>query len=79
VRPSPSTGPVTIEYELARDAAIQVDILDVQGRLVASPAHGPQGAGRHGVVWPGMVHGGFYLVRYRYPGGEDRRRLVLTR
>lgn len=79
VRPSPSTGPVTIEYELGRDAGVDIDVFDVQGRRVASLARGPQSAGPHTVVWPASVRGGLFLVRYRYPGGEDRRRLVLTR
>ena len=76
VRPSPSRGPITIEYDLSRDAAIEIDIFDVQGRLVASPARGVHGSGRHAVTWSASA--GLYLVRYRYPGGEDRKRLVLV-
>jgi len=84
VGPIPASGPVRIEFELAREAAIELEIFDIQGRLVASPARGAWPAGRHVVEWSGMVAGaraagGIYLVRYRYPGGEDRRRLVRTR
>jgi hypothetical protein len=77
VGPSPAPGPVRIEFELSRAAPIELDVFDVQGRLVASPAHGAWPAGRHVVAWSGPV-GGLYLVRYRYPGGEDRRRVVRT-
>jgi hypothetical protein len=83
IGPSPSSGPVQIEFELAHQAAIALDVFDVQGRLVASPAGGVWPAGRHAVEWSGLSRsarfaGGVYLVRYRYPGGEDRRRLIRT-
>ena len=82
VRPSPSRGPFTIEFELARESAISVDVFDVQGRLVASPARGVRPAGRHTVEWSCLAGGaraaGLYLVRYRFPGGQAHRRIVLT-
>jgi hypothetical protein len=79
--PNPSAGPVRIEFGLRIAASIEIDVFDVQGRVVASPARGVWPAGKHTVVWSGMVGASFsaagmYLVRYRYPGGEDRRRLV---
>ena len=80
---NPSRGPVQIEFELRERAAIQLDVFDVQGRLVASLARGVWPAGRHTVEWSGLagnarLPGGLYLVRYRYPGGEDKRRVVRT-
>jgi len=83
VGPSPARGTVRIEFELARDAAIQVDVFDVLGRLVASPARGVWPAGLHAVGWNDASAGlrvaaGVYLVRYRYPGGEARRRVLVT-
>ena len=81
VGPSPSDGPVRIEFDLAHQAGIALEVFDVQGRLVASPAQGVWPAGRHAATWPSdgarMVCG-VYLVRYRYPGGEIRRRLIRT-
>ena len=77
--PSPGRVPVQIEFELAHQAAIALDVFDVQGRLVASPAQGVWPGGRHAAVWPtdgARMAGGIYLVRYRYPGGEIRRRLI---
>ncbi len=83
VGPSPSRGPVRIEFELRERAAIELDVFDVQGRLVASPARGVWPGGRHAVSWTGQaggarLAGSVYLVRYRFPGGEDRRRVVRT-
>lgn len=83
VRPNPARGPVTIELELAREAEISVDIFDVQGRLVASPARGSRAAGRHALEWSpssmgGRAPAGLYLVRFRFPGGEEKRRVILV-
>jgi hypothetical protein len=77
--PSPSPGPVRIEFELRDQAAIELDVFDVQGRLVASPARGVWPAGRHAVEWNGRgAAAGVYLVRCRYASGEIVRRFVRT-
>ena len=83
VKPNPSRGPVTIELELAREATIAVEVFDVQGRLVAAPTSGSRPAGMHAVEWSpsssgGRAPAGIYLVRFRFPGGEEKRRVVLT-
>ena len=84
VVPSPGPGPVTIEFVVARRAPIRIDVFDVQGRVVASLARGIWLAGRHVVQWSGETGGGplssgLYFVSYRFPGGMERRRVVLTR
>jgi len=82
VGPSPGSGPVKIAFALKHSAAIEIDVFDVQGRRVASPGRGVWPAGTHAVEWNGVTRNGdtapagFYLVRYLYPGGQDRRRLV---
>ncbi|TMQ59572.1 MAG: hypothetical protein E6K72_01470, partial [Candidatus Eisenbacteria bacterium] len=78
-------GPVRIAFSLARDAAIEIDVFDVQGRSVASPARGEWPAGAQVVQWDGRARSGqpapagLYLLRYRYPGGQDRRRIMRVR
>jgi len=84
VVPSPGSGPVTIEFVVARRAPIRIDVFDVQGRVVASLARGIWLAGRHVVQWSGQTPGGslssgLYFVSYQFPGGMERRRVVLTR
>jgi hypothetical protein len=82
VGPSPGSGPVMIVFALKHAAAIEIDVFDVQGRRVASPARGTWPAGTHMVGWNGLTRNGeaapsgLYLLRYAYPGGQDRRRLV---
>jgi hypothetical protein len=85
VGPSPGGGPVRIAFTLPHAAEIEIDVYDVQGRRVASPARGEWPAGSQVVQWDGRARdgqqapAGLYLVRYRYPGGQDRRGIVRVR
>jgi len=77
VGPSPGAGPVTIAFSLAHRALIDIGVFDLLGRSVASAARGEWPAGAHHVQWSGAgARAGIYLVRYRYPGGEARSRVV---
>jgi len=82
VAPNPARGPLRIEFSLGSAAAIEIELFDVQGRSVASLGSGLWPAGNHVLEWDGLMRGGavapagLYLVRYRYPGGQDIRRLV---
>jgi hypothetical protein len=85
VAPNPGKGPFRIPFSLARPAAIELEIFDVQGRGVALLVGGEWPAGRHEVEWNGLTRAGstasagWYLVRYRYPGGQLSQPLVRTR
>jgi len=80
VTPNPGSGPVRIDFALARESAVQVDVLDVQGRHVASLVHGPLAAGAHAVEWSGRsMIPGVYVLEYRYPGGHETRRFTRLR
>ncbi len=82
VAPNPGSGPVRIGFSLARASVIDIEIFDVQGRGVVSLARGVWPPGQHVVEWNGLTDkgvgapAGWYVVRYRYPGGQDSRRLV---
>ena len=78
VGPSPSRGPLRIEFELSSRAAVSIQVFDIQGRLVASPANGIWEAGRHLAQWDASpsLAGGVFLVRYRFPSGHDMRRVA---
>jgi DNA-binding beta-propeller fold protein YncE len=85
VGPSPGGGPVRIPFSLARSARIQIDVFDLLGRNVATPAQGMWPAGTQVVEWDGMASvggpapAGVYLVRYAFPGGQDQRRVMRVR
>jgi len=85
IGPNPAGGPVSIGFALEREAVVEIDIFDVQGRRVASPGRGTWRAGTHAVDWDGRnrsgenAPAGMYVVRYFYPGGHDRRAIVRIR
>jgi len=85
VGPNPGSGPVRIAFALKHAAAIELAVFDVQGRGVASLGRGVWPAGTHVVEWDGRTGNGevaptgLYLLRYVYPGGQDRRAIVRMR
>ena len=80
VAPNPGFGPVRIDFTLPRQAVVEMDLFDLQGRHLASLLHGSLAAGAHVVEWSGrsMVPG-VYLLDYHYPGGHQIRRVVRFR
>jgi len=82
VAPNPSSGTVRIDYTVPRAAAVRVDVLDVQGRVVAVLLSGDQPAGRHQRVWSGAgsrgVRPGLYFVRLESAGVTRVQTLVLA-
>ena len=85
VGPNPGGGPVRIAFALKHTAAIEIDVFDLQGRKIASPGRGTWPTGAHEVVWDGRTRNGkaapagMYVVRFAFPGGQDRRSLVRVR
>jgi copper-binding protein NosD/flagellar hook capping protein FlgD len=85
VGPNPGSGPVRIAFALKHAAAIEIDVFDMQGRKVAAPGSGVWAAGTHELAWDGRTRNGqpapagMYVVRYLYPGGQDRRGIVRIR
>jgi len=84
VAPSPTSGPVTIAFSVAREAKVRLSIIDVQGRRVAVLVEGTQRPGRYQAVWNGAgEHGlaipGLYFVMYETPGHRSVKRIVVNR
>jgi hypothetical protein len=84
VSPSPATGPVTIEFIVARAAPVRLTVLDVQGRVTARLVDGTMRPGSYEAVWSGdgndgRAPAGIYFVRYEAAGLSMTRRLVLAR
>ena len=84
VGPVPTTGRIAFEIVVPRAATIEVTVHDVQGRVVARLASGEWSAGRHAIEWSGVggqgrVPPGLYLIRYRFPGGQASRGIVISR
>ncbi len=83
--PNPGSGPARVTFTLPRDARVELDVFDVQGRHTASLLHGTLPAGTRVTEWSGIDHAsgaapaGIYLVRYRFPGGQQVSRFVRSR
>ena len=75
-RPNPFNPQTTIEYALAADGPVRLEVFSVDGRRVAVLVDGPQAAGSHSATWQGRdsagraVASGTYMYRLTTPDGE---------
>jgi hypothetical protein len=82
-RPNPSRGAVDILFGLPAREPVDVAVLGVDGRRVATLTSGVLAAGRHAVTWDrcdahgGRVAAGVYLVRVSAASGRAVRKLTL--
>lgn len=56
--PSPTRGPSTFRFALARGGSVSLAVFDVKGRLVRQVFEGSLGAGRHTLAWNGKTDRG---------------------
>ena len=79
--PNPARGTTRFSFDLPRAMSARLEVLDVQGRLVATLAEGELGAGRHERAWDGTTArgraAGLYFVRLQTPEGRLVRRVVV--
>ena len=77
---NPAVGAVAIQLNLDSPARTVVQVLDLAGRVVATPQSGPLAAGTHQTVWDAKsAPVGTYLVRARSGSTQETARLVLLR
>ena len=83
VEPNPGTGPLRIEFELARHGTVEFDIVDLAGRVVARVPSREWGAGRWTHPWDGRgdngrkLSAGVYFVRMKLEGQAIGSRKVV--
>ena len=82
--PNPSTGPITLAYELTEAASVRLEVFDARGRLVATLADGPAGPGAHRTTWAAEAASGVFLVRLSAQSADGvtesvRQSVVLVR
>jgi len=82
--PNPTRGALRFSFDLPRAMRARLEILDVQGRVVATLAEGDFGAGHHERAWDASVAGaragaGLYFVRLVTPEGRLVRRVAVLR
>jgi hypothetical protein len=82
--PNPTAGSTRIDFAVPREAEVQLVVVDVQGRTVATLAAGRYRAGRYQAVWNGQLDGGrapagLYFIRFRTPSMTLVRRIAVVR
>ena len=78
--PNPASGPVELELSLDSPGSATVRVMDMAGRVVATPLSGQLGSGVHTAVWnPFEAPAGVYLVRAEAGRRNDTARLVVVR
>jgi len=81
-RPNPSRGTSGLWLTLSATTGVNVEVLDITGRHVATLASGMLPAGVHDLTWNGTndrggrVAAGIYLVRVQGPGFDRTQRIV---
>lgn len=81
--PNPAQGAVSLSLEVPGAGDLAVDVLDAQGRRVATLERGSAEPGRRTITWSGRTGTGHraapgaYFVRARMPGRQTAARVVL--
>jgi hypothetical protein len=84
-RPNPSRGSSQLRLTLPAAAFVRAEVLDINGRHIATLAAREFPAGTHELSWDGWsargerVAPGVYLVRVRWPGYDTTQRIVRLR
>ena len=84
VAPNPASGPLRVNFAVAKATPIRLEVLDVQGRVMATLADGVYPAGRYQAMWDGAgnsgrVPAGLYFVRYQAAGLKFTKRVIIAR
>jgi hypothetical protein len=76
--PTPSNGPVTIEYELKEPVEVNLAIYSLNGAMVEQLQHGQQPGGLNRIVWNGNTTAGVYLCKLSSVNVSYHKLIVLT-
>ena len=83
--PNPFNPHTEIRFTLAQPTHVTLEVLDLNGRVVAFLQDGPRAAGDHAVVWDGSgadgrrAASGVYFYRLRTDGAAETRRMILLK
>ena len=83
--PDPFAGTTKIPYDVVTEGLVQIEIYDVQGRLVRSLVNSVQSRGDHMAIWDGRdragaeVSSGIYYYKIEGPGLGGLGKMVVTR
>jgi hypothetical protein len=83
VAPNPTSGLARAEFAVPRSMNVKLEVLDLQGRVVATLANGQFRPSRYQYVWTGEIDGhqapgGVYFMRLQSEMGDLVRRVVVA-
>ncbi|MGD8719898.1 MAG: T9SS type A sorting domain-containing protein [Candidatus Zixiibacteriota bacterium] len=80
--PNPARGEATFAFSLAEAGDVRVEVYDLTGRRIATPAAGPYAAGEYEVAWDigatSAVPPGVYVYRLTQGDNVAARKFVIT-
>ena len=77
--PHPLVPGSRLAFHLAAAGNVELDLFDVAGRHVRSLARGWHEAGDQAVTWTNATRSGVYFLRFRAPGVEETRKVLVAR
>ncbi len=77
--PNPAQDQVNINYTIPAAGQVNIEVTDIQGRILAVIQNGYQAAGSHNVIWNVAVHPGWYLISIRTDAGTEQKRLLIQK
>ncbi len=83
--PNPARAQASVAFALPAEAAVEIDVYDIEGAHVRSLVRGVQPAGRHLARWDGRgaagqsLSAGVYYLRFRAGSVVETRKVVLVK
>lgn len=85
IAPNPFFSETTIRYTVAESVEVNLDIIDISGRLVRTLVQGTRVPGHFSIKWDGTdeagteVNAGIYFCRFQTQGFTQTRKALLVR
>jgi|WetSurMetagenome_2_1015567.scaffolds.fasta_scaffold227269_2 hypothetical protein len=80
IYPNPFNSQANIEFTLANESNVRIEILDLLGRVIDTPIDGRYAAGNYSAIWNATERSsGVYFCRFRTDTSEFNRRLTLLK
>ena len=78
--PNPASQSATLSFNLTESGLVTVSLMDITGKVVATPAHENMSAGGHSLLLDlSALNTGFYMARLHSPAGERIVKLEVVR
>jgi hypothetical protein len=80
IYPNPFNSQANIEFTLANDSNVRIEILDLLGRVIDTPIDGRYAAGSYSAIWNASGRSsGVYFCKFKTDTAEINRRLTLLK